>query len=68
MSDKKSRNWNVDATACGGEGQNMDCNLFSTHKGFGQLDIVSKTLVCGCVLYPEPEEEVFDESTWLTKQ
>lgn len=62
----KTRTWNVDAVNCEGTGQTLECNLFATHKGSAELEIVSQTLSCGCILLPGEEEEP-DNDEWLLK-
>lgn len=55
---RTSTNWVADRENCDSEGELDDrCNLIAAGTFGGKLQVVSKTLSCGCVLYREEEEE-----------
>lgn len=59
---KKTREWQAIRDECVDKDditEDSKCNLVATGFGKAELEIISKTLSCGCILVPSDSEDIY---------
>lgn len=60
MTVSTSTNWTVNPEACEGSGVTDLCTIYNAQNNDGRIQVIQKTLACGCVLTRDDEEGVED--------